>query len=171
MTPENRRTHRILAAATYLFTTLLIAPAALAGTIVPFDDKVAPGTILIKTSERRLYLVLDDERAVRYSVGVGKAGMQWSGRSSITGKFIKPDFVMPNDLRRKNTPAVIPAGSPRNPLGAAALTLHEDYAIHGTNQPGSVGGFVSHGCIRMHNRDVMDLYRRVSVGTPVIVTR
>jgi len=171
MMTESRRTHCILAAVTYLFTTLLLAPAALAGTTVPFDDEIAPGTILIKTSERRLYYVLDDGRAVRYSVGVGKAGMQWSGRSSITGKFIKPDFVMPDDLRRKNTPAVVPAGSPRNPLGAAALTLHADYAIHGTNRPGSVGSFVSHGCIRMHNREVMDLYRRVSVGTPVIVTR
>jgi lipoprotein-anchoring transpeptidase ErfK/SrfK len=171
MMTESRRTHCILAAVTYFITTLLFAPAALAGTTVPFDDEAAPGTILIKTGERRLYYVLDDERAVRYSVGVGKAGMRWTGRSSITGKFIKPDFVMPDDLRRKNTPAVIPAGSPRNPLGAAALTLHADYAIHGTNRPGSVGGFVSHGCFRMHNRDVMDLYRRVSVGTPVIVTR
>lgn len=149
---------------------LLVTPAV-AGKTVSFDGGYAPGTIVIKTNERRLYYVLGDERAVRYSVGVGKAGMQWTGRSRVTGKHIKPDFVMPDDLRRKSTPAVIPAGSPRNPLGAAALTLHADYAIHGTNNPGSIGRFVSHGCIRMHNRDVMDLYRRVSIGTPVIVTR
>jgi lipoprotein-anchoring transpeptidase ErfK/SrfK len=149
----------------------VLVSAAAAGTTVSFNSDYAPGTVVIKTNERRLYYILNDDRAVRYTVGVGKVGMQWTGRSRITGKYIKPDFVMPDDLRRKNTPAVIPAGSPSNPLGAAALTLHDDYAIHGTNRPSSVGRFVSHGCIRMHNRDVMDLYRRVSVGTPVIVTR
>ena len=167
----SRRLGRSAIAAMACIAAVLLATPAAAGKTVSFGGAYAPGTIVIKTNERRLYYVIDDKRAVRYSVGVGKAGMQWTGRSRVTGKYIKPDFVMPDDLRRKNTPSVIPAGSPRNPLGAAALTLHADYAIHGTNNPGSVGRFVSHGCIRMHNSDVMDLYRRVSVGTPVIVTR
>jgi len=158
-------------AALMLLAASLLAAPAVAGTTVSFSTRYEPGTIVIRTSERRLYYVLDDRRAVRYTVGVGKAGMQWSGRSRITGKYIMPDFVMPDDLRRRNTPAVIPAGSPEPPRGAAARTLHDDYAIHGTYNPGSIGRFVSHGCIRMHNRDVMDLFRRVSVGTPVVVTR
>lgn len=158
-------------AAVALLAAFLFVPPAVAGTTVSFVGRYEPGTIVIKTGERRLYYILGDDRAVRYSVGVGKAGMQWTGRSRVTGKYIRPDFVMPDDLRRKNTPAVIPAGSPKNPLGAAALTLHDDYAIHGTNNPGSIGRFVSHGCIRMYNSDVMDLFRRVSVGTPVVVKR
>ncbi len=151
----------------------LFATPALAGTTVSFRGDYAPGTIVIKTNERRLYYVLDERRAVRYIVGVGKAGMQWSGNSRVTGKYIRPDWEPPPDIRRANPklPPVIRAGSPGNPLGAAAITLHDDYAIHGTNQPSSIGRFVSHGCIRMHNSDVMDLYRRVSVGAPVIVTR
>jgi lipoprotein-anchoring transpeptidase ErfK/SrfK len=171
MMSRRRLNHNVAIAAVVSVAALSFVVPAAAGTTVSFGGNYAAGTVVVKTSERRLYYVLNDERAVRYSVGVGKAGMQWSGRSRVTGKYIKPDFVMPDDLRRKNTPSVIPAGSPRNPLGAAALTLHADYAIHGTNNPGSIGRFVSHGCIRMHNRDVMDLYRRVSVGTPVIVTR
>ena len=151
-------------------TVLLSVRVAEARDIVSFSG-YPPGTVVIKTNQRRLYFTLPGNRAMRYTVGVGKAGMQWAGRSRITGKHIKPDFVMPYDLRRKNTPAVISADSPRNPLGAAALTLHADYAIHGTNNPGSVGRFVSHGCFRMYNSDVMDLYRRVSVGTPVVVTK
>ena len=170
MTLRRRLGRSVIAAMACIAAVLLATPAA-AGTTVSFGGAYAPGTIVIKTSERRVRHRAHSRVAVRYSVGVGKAGMQWTGRSRVTGKYIKPDFVMPDDLRRKNTPSVIPAGSPRNPLGAAALTLHADYAIHGTNNPGSVGRFVSHGCIRMHNSDVMDLYRRVSVGTPVIVTR
>ncbi len=160
----------VLCAGVIALAFSLIPDAAQAREIVKFEGH-APGTIVIRTSQRRLYYVLGGGRAVRYVVGVGKAGMQWTGRSAITGKYIRPDFEVPPDLRRRNSPAVIPAGSPRNPLGAAALTLHADYAIHGTNNPGSIGRFVSHGCIRMRNSDVMDLYRRVSVGTPVIVTR
>jgi lipoprotein-anchoring transpeptidase ErfK/SrfK len=170
---------RIVAQFAALFRILLIAVAiafipwpAEARQIVSFEGH-SPGTIVIRTSERRLYYVLEPGRAIRYSVGVGKAGMQWSGRSSITGKHIRPDWVPPDDIRRANPrlPRVVPAGSSGNPLGAAALTLHADYAIHGTNRPQSIGRFVSHGCIRMHNRDVLDLFKRVSIGTPVVVTR
>lgn len=147
-------------------------PAA-AREVVRFQG-AAPGTIVVRTSERRLYYVTGEGRALRYPVGVGKAGMQWSGRSSISGKYIQPNWEPPPDIKQANPrlPPVIPGGAPNNPMGAAALTLGDgDYAIHGTNNPGSVGRFVSHGCIRMYNSDVMDLFRRVSVGTPVIVTR
>lgn len=159
-----------LSAALICATILLCAPAVWAREIVSFD-KYDPGSVVVETGQRHLYFVLGDGRAVRYSIGVGKAGMQWSGHSRITGKYRRPDWIPPDDIRRANPrlPAVVPAGSPGNPLGAAALTLHDDYAIHGTNRPDSIGRFVSHGCIRMHDRDVMDLFRRVSVGTPVIV--
>ena len=142
--------------------------------VVRFESKVAPGTIVVHTSERRLYLVLGNGRALRYVVGVGRAGEQWSGTSRIEGKFIRPHWAPPPEIRRDrpNLPAVIPSGSPANPMGAAALTFSgNSYAIHGTNKPNSIGGFVSYGCIRMHNDDILDLYDRVRVGTRVIVTR
>jgi lipoprotein-anchoring transpeptidase ErfK/SrfK len=133
------------------------------------------GTIVIKTNERRLYYVTGDGKAIRYPVGVGKAGMSWSGKVEIDGKYIKPAWQAPESIRKdySREPAVIPGGSPSNPMGAAALTLSGggQYAIHGTNSPGSIGGFVSHGCFRMYNQDIMDLYARVSVGTPVVVLR
>jgi lipoprotein-anchoring transpeptidase ErfK/SrfK len=134
----------------------------------------APGQIIIRTQERRLYFVLGDGRAIRYPVGVGRVGMQWSGRSFVDGKYIKPAWRPPAIVKREN-PAIadyFPGGAPNNPMGAAAMTLDGgDYAIHGTNRPSSVGRFVSHGCIRMYNADVLDLYRRVRIGTPVLVTR
>jgi lipoprotein-anchoring transpeptidase ErfK/SrfK len=149
------------------------APAS-AREVVHFNGE-SPGTIVIRTAERRLYYVLGDGRAVRYPVGVGRPGKQWGGRTYVDGKHLRPDWSPPADVRRDkpSLPDVIPGGSPRNPMGAAALTLSGggQYAIHGTNRPGSVGGFVSYGCIRMHNRDIVDLYGRVSVGTPVVVVR
>ena len=133
------------------------------------------GTVVIKTSERRLYYVTGDGEAVRYRVGVGKGGMAWAGTTSIDGKYIRPAWSAPESIRKDYTklPSVVPGGSPSNPMGAAALTLSGggQYAIHGTNNPGSVGGFVSHGCFRMYNEDIMDLYARVSVGTTVVVLR
>jgi lipoprotein-anchoring transpeptidase ErfK/SrfK len=108
-------------------------------------------------------------------VGVGRAGMAWSGKVSIDGKYIKPAWSAPASIRKdySRLPDVIPSGSPANPMGAAALTLSGggQYAIHGTNNPNSVGRFVSHGCIRMYNEDIMDLYDRVSLGTKVVVLR
>jgi lipoprotein-anchoring transpeptidase ErfK/SrfK len=132
------------------------------------------GTVVVMTNQRLLYLVTAPDRAISYPVGVGRAGQQWSGTASITGKYIKPAWSPPADIKRANPklPNVIEGGSPRNPMGAAALTLSGgEYAIHGTNAPGSIGGFVSYGCIRMHNSHVLDLYARVSVGTQVVVTR
>jgi lipoprotein-anchoring transpeptidase ErfK/SrfK len=163
-----------LAAALLCLLPLTIHPAS-AREAVAFNSSEPAGTIVIRTKERRLYLVLGDGRALRYPVGVGRAGQQWSGRAVIDSKRIQPAWQAPPDIARNNprlAGVVIPGGSPRNPMGAAALTLSGgEYAIHGTNNPGSIGGFVSAGCIRMHNRDVMELFGRVSVGTPVVVTR
>jgi lipoprotein-anchoring transpeptidase ErfK/SrfK len=132
-----------------------------------------PGTIVIRTHERRLYYYLADGRALRYPVGVGKTGMQWSGTSYISGKYLSPAWKPPADIRRetRSLPGVVAGGSARNPMGVAAMTLAGgEYAIHGTNRPSSIGGFVSHGCIRMFNEDITDLYGRVDYHTPVVVT-
>jgi lipoprotein-anchoring transpeptidase ErfK/SrfK len=142
--------------------------------VVGFRGDYSPGTIVIRTNERRLYLVVDPGHAMRYPVGVGKAGKQWAGATRIDGKYREPAWSPPAEVKRDkpSMPDVIPGGSPRNPMGVAAMTLAGgEYAIHGTNMPGSVGGFVSYGCIRMLNADITDLYQRVSVGTPVVVTR
>jgi len=157
-----------------LFAAMLSVEPTQAREMVPFGGYFSPGTIVIKTQERRLYLVLGNGYAIRYPVGVGKAGQQWAGVAYIDGKYVAPDWMPPPSMRRDPyAPAyVIPGGSPQNPMGAAALTLTGgEYAIHGTNRPSSVGGFVSHGCIRMHNEDVVDLFARVAVGTPVLVAR
>jgi lipoprotein-anchoring transpeptidase ErfK/SrfK len=133
----------------------------------------APGTIVVKTNDRKLYLVLGEGRALRYPVGVGKAGKQWAGATRIDGKYRQPAWSPPADVKRDNPsiPDVIPGGSPANPMGVAAMTLAGgEYAIHGTNRPNSVGGYVSYGCVRMYNQDISDLFNRVEVGTPVIVT-
>jgi lipoprotein-anchoring transpeptidase ErfK/SrfK len=152
------------------FAWLAPAPAS-ARQIVRFNGYSA-GTIVVKTNQRRLYYVLGNGKAIRYPVGVGRAGMRWAGTTFIDGKYIKPGWSAPASIRKdySRLPAVVPGGSSRNPMGAAALTLAGDeYAIHGTNNPGSVGRFVSHGCIRMYNSDIMDLYRRVGFGTRVVV--
>jgi lipoprotein-anchoring transpeptidase ErfK/SrfK len=142
--------------------------------LVSVHNQYSPGTILVRTSERRLYLILDDDHAMRYPVGVGKSGKQWAGTTKIDGKYRNPAWSPPDEVKRDKPqlPDVIPGGSPRNPMGVAAMTLAGgQYAIHGTNVPGSVGGFVSYGCIRMLNGDITDLYQRVEVGTTVVVTR
>ena len=141
--------------------------------LVDVDSGYAPGTIVVRTHERRLYLIVEAGRAMRYPVGVGRAGKQWAGTTTIDGKYRNPAWSPPNEVRRDKPgmPDVIPGGSPRNPMGVAAMTLAGgEYAIHGTNVPGSVGGFVSYGCIRMFNDDISDLYQRVPVGTKVTVT-
>jgi lipoprotein-anchoring transpeptidase ErfK/SrfK len=134
----------------------------------------APGTIVVETSERKLHLVLGNGEVLTYPVGVGKRGKSWAGTGAISGKYLRPAWSPPRALKREKpgTPDYIPGGSPRNPMGAAAMTLSVDqYAIHGTNNDSSIGGFVSFGCIRMHNRDILDLYKRVHVGTRVVVLR
>ena len=138
-----------------------------------FED-VAPGTIVVRTGERRLYYVVGPGEAISYPVGVGKAGRQWAGRTYINGKYLHPAWSPPFEVKHDKPylPNVIAGGSPSNPMGVAAMTLNGgEYAIHGTNKPSSVGHFVSYGCIRMYNQDIVDLYRRVDVGTPVVVTQ
>ena len=166
------RTHHLLAAAAVL---LLAAASADAREVVAFSTPgYSAGTIVVRTIERRLYLVLGNGQAIRYLVGVGRAGKQWAGVSRIDGKYLNPAWAPPAEVKRDNPrlPDVIPGGSPHNPMGVAAMTLAGgEYAIHGTNMPGSVGGFVSYGCIRMYNQDISDLFGRVSVGTAVVVTR
>lgn len=142
------------------------------GETVTVKENYAPGTILVRTGERRLYYFTGNRRAIRYPVGVGRAGKQWSGTSHIEGKYIRPDWSPPDVVRRDHPglPKVISGGSPRNPIGVAALSLAGgQYAIHGTNKPDSIGQFVSYGCIRMYNEDIQDLYKRVGVGTRVVV--
>jgi lipoprotein-anchoring transpeptidase ErfK/SrfK len=159
-------------AATIAAGMLLTTQAEARPDIVDFQGDYSPGTIVVKTNERRLYLVLDPSHAVRYPVGVGKNGKQWAGTTQIDGKYRNPAWAPPAAVKRDkpSIPDVIPGGSPRNPMGVAAMTLAGgEYAIHGTNVPGSVGGFVSYGCIRMLNDDISDLYQRVSVGATVVV--
>jgi lipoprotein-anchoring transpeptidase ErfK/SrfK len=142
--------------------------------VVHFRGDVSAGTVVVRTSERRLYYVLGDGRAIRYPVGVGRASKQWTGTTRIDGKYLRPAWSPPREVKRDkpSLPDVIAGGSPRNPMGEAALTLAGgEYAIHGTNAPRSIGGFVSYGCIRMFNQDVVDLFGRVSVGTTVMVVR
>jgi lipoprotein-anchoring transpeptidase ErfK/SrfK len=162
-----------MAAAGVFGVLVLTAEPAPAREMVSFAG-YPTGTIVVRTKERRLYYVIGDGRAVAYRVGVGKAGKQWAGTAQVDGKYLEPAWSPPEEVRRDNPrlPLVIPGGSPKNPMGAAALTLSVgQYAIHGTNAPGSIGGFVSYGCIRMYNQDIVDLYDRVPVGTTVVVTR
>ena len=148
--------------------------SAQAREIVGFSGNYSAGTVVVRTNERSLFYVLGGGKAMRYPVGVGRAGRQWSGTTFINDKALRPTWVPPPVVRRDkpNLPSLIPGGAPNNPLGAAVMTLAGgEYAIHGTNNPGSIGGSVSYGCIRMFNADVLDLYGRVGLGTKVIVTR
>ena len=129
----------IAVASLFFLPIAALTPTASAREVVPFSTTVSPGTIVVRTNERRLYLVIGQGHAVRYTVGVGRAGRQWSGQSFITGKHIRPAWSPPPDIKRDrpDLPSVIPGGSPANPMGVAALTLSGgDYAIHGTNNPG-----------------------------------
>jgi lipoprotein-anchoring transpeptidase ErfK/SrfK len=155
-------------------SAVVTAGPAEARQTVTFNENYSPGTVVVKYSQRRLYYVMGGGKAIVYPVGVGRAGKAWFGTRYIDGKRIKPAWSPPREVKRDNPrlPDVIPGGVPANPMGAAALTLSGgEYAIHGTNVPGSIGGFVSYGCIRMHNADILDLYNRVSFGTPVVVAR
>jgi lipoprotein-anchoring transpeptidase ErfK/SrfK len=154
---------------TVLWFAALLAAVPVAGVV-----SSAPASAREVVNFNGLYYVLGGGQALRYPVGVGTAGMQWQGTTMISGKFVRPAWSPPAMIKREkpSLPDVIPGGSPKNPMGAAAMTLMGgEYAIHGTNAPGSIGGFVSHGCIRMQNADIMDLFGRVGVGTTVVVTR
>jgi lipoprotein-anchoring transpeptidase ErfK/SrfK len=139
--------------------------------VVEFDTKYAPGTIVISTSERRLYFVTQPGEAIEYGVGVGRPGFSWSGIQKVSAKKEWPSWTPPAAMlkRRPDLPRYM-SGGPDNPLGARAMYLgSSEYRIHGSNEPDTIGQAVSSGCIRMTNEDVVDLYSRVKVGARVIV--
>ncbi|MCC7348409.1 MAG: L,D-transpeptidase [Variibacter sp.] len=141
--------------------------------LVAYNGHEAAGTIVINTNQRRLYYVLGGGRAIRYAIGVGREGFQWSGTQTISNKQEWPEWRPPADMirRRPDLPRWM-AGGPHNPLGARAMYLGSTlYRIHGSNEPETIGHAVSSGCIRMLNEDVVDLYDRVKVGTRVVVLR
>jgi len=141
--------------------------------VVSYQGRFSPGTIIISTSERRLYYVLGNGQAIRYGVGVGRPGFEWSGSRYIASKREWPDWTPPSQMlrRRPDLPRHMEGGI-NNPLGARAMYLSGTlYRIHGSNEPESIGQAVSSGCIRMTNDDVVDLYDRVRIGTRVVVER
>lgn len=139
------------------------------------ESKYAPGTLIVRTPERALYYVLEDGKAIRYSVGVGREGFQWNGSSKIVSKQEWPSWTPPKVMIEREAAKghYIPAfmeGGPGNPLGARALYIGGSiFRVHGTNNEASIGGAVSSGCIRMMNADVIDLYERVKIGSPIYV--
>ncbi len=146
-------------------------PPAFRRQLVFFRTAEPPGTIIVQTSERFLYLVQGNNRAIRYGIGVGRDGFQWSGLLKVSRKAEWPDWRPPAEMieRQPYLPRFM-AGGPGNPLGARALYLGETvYRIHGTNQPQTIGQTVSSGCFRLVNPDVIDLFERVPVGTKVVV--
>jgi len=139
--------------------------------LVEYDSNERPGTIVIDTPNKFLFLVLGDGRALRYGIGVGRPGFTWSGVKTISAKKEWPEWTPPAQMlaRRPDLPRHM-EGGPENPLGARAMYLGSSlYRIHGSNEPWTIGTNVSSGCIRMRNEDVIDLYGRVNVGTRVIV--
>ncbi|MFO1088947.1 MAG: L,D-transpeptidase [Hyphomicrobiales bacterium] len=148
--------------------------------IIPYKTGEKPGTVIVNTAERRLYFVLPDGKAVRYGVGVGRQGFEWSGVARIGAKQTWPEWRPPPEMIERELaqygrrlPDVMPGG-PNNPLGARALYLFQGqkdtlYRIHGTNAPQTIGQAMSSGCIRMLNEEVIDLHDRVKIGAKVIV--
>lgn len=166
----------------HAFLAILLAGAAALGAAAPTfardlvetpDPRLQPGTIVIRTGERKLYFVTDRGAAIRYAIAVGKAGKQWRGTKYVEELAVEPAWSPPASVKRDkpSLPDFIPGGSPRNPMGARVIGLGPggQYAIHGTNMPGTIGTAASYGCFRMHNDDVIDLYARVRMGTPVVV--
>ena len=141
-------------------------------TTVSYGSKYPPGTIVINTAERRLYLIQEGGNALRYGIGVGKVGFQWKGTHKVTAKKEFPGWTPPPEMRarQKGLPAHMKGGDPDNPLGTHAMYLGSTlYRIHGSPDADSVGEAESSGCFRMRNVDVADLYKRVAVGTTVVV--
>ncbi|MGH6714707.1 MAG: L,D-transpeptidase [Bradyrhizobium sp.] len=148
-----------------------LLPARLRRTVVKLNTREAPGTVIIDTADTVLYYVLGGGRAIRYGIGVGRTGFAWSGVERISRKAEWPDWYPPPEMiaRQPYLPRFM-AGGPGNPLGARAMYLgNSEYRIHGTNDPATIGKFISSGCIRLTNEDVIDLFNRVSVGTKVVV--
>lgn len=142
-------------------------------TIVDYETKHKPGTIIVETSERRLYFVLEGGKAMKYGIGVGREGFTWAGTNRISRKAEWPGWTPPPAMRKRvpGLPAYM-EGGPDNPLGARALYIGSSlYRLHGTSEPWSIGQAVSSGCIRLTNADIEDLYERVKVGARVVVKR
>ena len=163
-----------LMGATLLGVATPLAAANANTHLVSYHSSYDAGTIVISMSQRKLYLVLDDGRAIQYPVAVAKPGKEWLGSARIQGKYSHPDWTPPAVVKHDHPglPNFIPGGSPRNPMGVAAMTLDRDQiAIHGTTSSmrASIGSRASYGCIRMLNEDVADLYGRVDVGTAVVM--
>ncbi|CAN7369843.1 L,D-transpeptidase [Mesorhizobium amorphae] len=172
--PDQVRTAAVQAPAKRLVKRPQINPIYLPQEVA-YDGPQKPGTIVIDTTQNFLYLVEKNGKARRYGVGTGKPGFEWSGTHKITNKRVWPDWRPPAVMIKREAakgrylPTYL-AGGEENPLGARALYLGTtEYRIHGTNQPWTIGGAVSSGCIRMRNEDVVDLYERVNVGTTVVV--
>jgi lipoprotein-anchoring transpeptidase ErfK/SrfK len=145
----------------------------IAKTIVDYETNYKVGTIVVETSERRLYLVLEGGKAMRYGIGVGRDGFRWEGQHKITRMAEWPGWTPPAAMRKRvpDLPAYMPGG-PENPLGARALYIGSTlYRIHGTSEPWTIGQAVSSGCIRLTNEDVADLYERARVGALVVVNQ
>ena len=144
---------------------------------VPFTRDLTPGSILVKTSERKLYYVLPNGQALRYPVGVGRDGFTWAGRNQIARKaewptWRPPQVMIDREAKRGHFLPELMDGGPENPLGARALYIGStEFRIHGTTQPWSIGHAVSSGCIRMLNDHVVDLYDRVAIGATIVVER
>lgn len=150
-----------------------VQQSAIPRELVSYHGSYSPGTIVVSTSERRLYLVLPNGQAMKYGVGVGRPGFTWSGAHMIVNKREWPDWTPPPQMlrRRPDLPRHM-AGGIDNPLGARAMYIGGTmYRIHGSNEPDTIGQAVSSGCIRMTNDDVTDLYSRVRIGTRVVVMR
>ncbi len=177
--PRSNLTRKSVLAHAVLAVCIAIAMLAVVFTaVVPARAAVvdiasyAPGTVVISQSAKRLYLITDSGEPISYPVAVGRSGKQWRGTVQIDGKYRNPAWAPPAEVKAAEPwlPNYIPGGSSRNPMGMRALTLSGDeYAIHGTNRPDSIGKAASYGCIRMLNRDIVDLFDRVEVGTPVVM--
>ena len=162
----------ILLACSILAAALMVLYTAVSPARAATFESYAPGTIVVSQSQRRLFLVGEGGGAISYPVAVGKFGKQWRGTAIVDGKYRNPAWAPPAEVKRAEPwlPDYIPGGSSRNPMGERALTLSGgEYAIHGTNRPTTIGTAASFGCIRMYNRDIVDLFERVEVGTPVVM--
>ena len=161
------------ASANFMDSQLQPVASAIPREVVSFNGNDMPGTIVVRTGERRLYFVLPGHQALKYGVGVGRPGFSWQGVTRIANKREWPDWTPPSQMlrRRPDLPRHMPGGID-NPLGARAMYLGGSlYRIHGSNEPDTIGQAVSSGCIRMTNDDVVDLYSRARLGARVVVTR
>ena len=171
--PDGRYSGGQLSTKRYEFLGGMSYVGAIKRETVPAPGNYAPGTIIVNTSERRLYLIQDNGTALKYGIGVGRVGFTWAGTTAVVAKKEWPDWTPPSQMlqRRPDLPRFM-KGGPENPLGARAMYLGASlYRIHGSNEPETIGQAVSSGCFRLMNDDVIDLYSRVRIGAKVIVMR